>query len=225
VEELKEGGGGTTAIGAVTGAAVGFVIPAMHQLRAIAPKAEININVDTSDALVKDLIAGNNDFVLARIPKQYDANIFHVYPARTESVTLVARKDHPLAGQERISVHDLAHFEWVMQSHRAPIREAVEAAFMEESAELPVSIINSTSLLALMAILVSSNAIAPMAREAIDLLTSDLVDANLKALKLDRQIIMSPYYLLQMRDRQLSPLANQLKRLVLAELEQKPTKA
>jgi len=64
-----------------------------------------------------------------------------------------------------------------------------------------------------------------MAREAIDLLTSDLVDANLKALKLDRQIIMSPYYLLQMRDRQLSPLANQLKRLVLAELEQKPTKA
>jgi hypothetical protein len=33
---------------------------------------------------------------------------------------------------------------------------------------------------------------------------------------------MSPYYLLQMRGRQLSPLANQLKRLVLAELEQKP---
>jgi len=225
VGELKEGGGGTTAIGAVTGAAVGFVIPAIQQLRAIAPKAEIDINVDTSDILVRDLIAGHNDFVLARIPKQYDANEFEIYPARTESVTLVVRKEHPLANLDKVRVKDLAHFEWVMQSHRAPIREAVEAAFMEERAELPLSITNSTSLLALIAILVSSNAIAPMAREVSDLLVGHKVKADLKTLKLDKKIVMSPYYLLQMRGRQLSPLANQLKRLVLAELEQKPIKS
>jgi len=70
--------------------------------------------------------------------------------------------------------------------------------------------------------LVSSNAIAPIAREFIALLVGQKVRADLKTLKLDRSIIMSPYYLLQMRGRQLSPLANQLKRLVLAELEQKP---
>ena len=71
----------------------------------------------------------------------------------------------------------------------------------------------------------SSNAIAPIAREVSDLLTGHKVRADLRALKLDRRIVMSPYYLLQMRGRQLSPLANQLKRLVLAELEQKPTSA
>ncbi|WP_394183069.1 LysR family transcriptional regulator [Marinomonas posidonica] len=223
VSELKEGGGGTTAIGAVTGAAVGFVIPAIQQLRAIAPRAEIDINVDTSDSLVRDLIAGHNDFVLARIPKQYDANEFKIFPARSESVQLVVRKDHPLANVEKIAVRDLAHFEWVMQSHRAPIREAVEAAFMEERAELPLSITNSTSLLALIAILVSSNAIAPMASEVCDLLVGQKVNAELKVLQLDRSITMSPYYVLQMQGRQLSPLANQLKRLVLAELEQKST--
>ncbi|MBJ7538063.1 LysR family transcriptional regulator [Marinomonas transparens] len=222
VDELKAGGGGTTAIGAVTGAAVGFVIPAVQQLRAISPKAEIDINVDTSDILVRDLIAGHNDFVLARIPTQYDANEFEICPARTESVTLMVRQDHPLASLDKVSVHDLMHFEWVMQSHRAPIREAVEAAFMEECAELPISITNSTSLLALLAILVSSNAIAPIASEVSELLIGNKVQANLKALKLDRTITMSPYYLLQMRGRQLSPIANQLKRLVLAELEQKP---
>lgn len=221
VDELKEGGGGTTSIGAVTGAAVGFVIPAIQQLRAISPRAEIDINVDTSNSLVRDLIAGHNDFVLARIPKQYDANEFEIYPARTESVTLLVRQDHPLADQETVCVHDLTHFEWVMQSHRAPIREAIEAAFMEERAELPLSITNSTSLLALIAILVSSNAIAPMAQEVTELLTSQKVGAKLKRLKLDRNIVMSPYYLLQMRGRQLSPLANQLKRLVLAELDNK----
>ncbi|BFM50395.1 LysR family transcriptional regulator [Marinomonas sp. THO17] len=222
VDELKDGGGGTTAIGSVTGAAVGFVIPAIQQLRAIAPRAEIDINVDTSDSLVRDLIAGHNDFVLARIPQQYEAKMFNIYPARTETVQLVVRKQHPLANVEKVGVRDLTHFEWVMQSHRAPIREAVEAMFMEEQAELPSSITNSTSLLALIAILVSSNAIAPMASEVSDLLVGQKVQADLQTLKLDRQIVMSPYYLLQIHDRQLSPLANQLKRLVIAELEHKP---
>ena len=223
VDALKEGAGGTTAIGSVTGAAVGFVIPAIQKLRAISPRAEIDINVDTSSSLVRDLIAGHNYFVLARIPKQYDANEFKIYPARTESVTFLVRKDHPLAGQDSVCVHDLTYFEWIMQSHRAPIREAIEAAFMEDRTELqlPFSITNSTSLLALISILVSSNAIAPMARSVTALLISPNVGANLKTLKLDRNIVMSPYYLLQMRGRQLSSLANQLKRLVLAELENK----
>ena len=221
VEELKQGNGGSTAIGAVTGAAVGFVIPAIQQLRAVAPKAEIDINVDTSEALVKDLITGNNDFVVARLPSHYNSSEFEILPARTESVALLVRQGHPLAGADHVSMRDLSKYEWVMQSHRAPIREAVEGAFVAERASLPSAITNSTSLLALIAILVSSNSIAPLASEVTDLLMSESVGAKLTTLRLEREIELSPYFLLKLKGRHLSPLAHQLERLIRAELSKR----
>ncbi len=219
VQELKRGEGGVTTVGAVTGAAVGFVIPAIQQLKAVSPKAEISVNVETSDALVHDLLTGNNDFVLARLSKNFNPNDFDIHPARHETVKLLVRHDHPLANAEEISVHDLSTYEWVMQSHRAPIREAVEAVFMKGGENIPTNITNTTSLLAMIAILVSSSAIAPLASEVSDLLLGDKVRARLVALSLKEPIEMSPYYLLQVKGRRLSPVANRLRRLVMAELE------
>ncbi|WP_324770503.1 LysR family transcriptional regulator [Pokkaliibacter plantistimulans] len=218
VEELKGGEGGITTVGAVTGAAVGFVIPAIRQLKAISPKAEIHINVESSEVLVHDLAAGKNDFVLARLPRGVDPSDFEIYPARTEVVNLVVREDHPLAHVDQVAISDLSGYEWVMQSHRAPIREAVEGAFLSAGAALPTNITNTTSLLAMIAILVSSSAIAPLASEVPDLLLGDKVGARLRVLPLKTRIVMSPYYLLLVKGRQLSPVANRLKALVTMEL-------
>ena len=222
IEELRQGGQGSISVGAVTGAAVGCVIPAMQTLRLSAPKAEIDINVDTSDVLVHDLIAGKNDFVLARIPSEYSAQTFDVMSAQNESVTLLVRKDHPLAQSERVDLTELTQYEWVMQSHRAPMREAVEAAFLAQSAALPQTITNTTSLLAMIAILVSSDAIAPLASEVTDLLLGDEVNASLVALPVSHDIKMSPYYLIKMRGRELSPIAKRLEQLIIREITQTP---
>lgn len=218
VEELKQGNGGSTAVGAVTGAAVGFVIPAIQQLRAVAPRAEIDINVDTSENLVRDLVTGNNDFVVSRLPSHYNSSDFDVLPARTETVKILVREGHPLAGISDITMRDLSKFEWVMQSHRAPIREAIEEAFVNEQAQFPLTITNSTSLLALIAILVSSNSVAPLASEVADLLMSDTVGTKLVTLRMRQTIELSPYFLLKLKGRHLSPLAHQLERLIKAEL-------
>ncbi|MFP8968484.1 LysR family transcriptional regulator [Pokkaliibacter sp. CJK22405] len=222
VEELKQGNGGYTTVGAVTGAAVGFVIPAIRVLKAMSPKAEVHVNVEASDVLVHDLAAGKNDFVLARLPRSVDPRDFEITPARTEQVRLVVRADHPLAGAEKVSVHDLSRYEWVMQSHRAPIREAVESVFLKQAAPLPTNITNTTSLLAMIAILVHSNAIAALASEVPELLMSDKVGARLAVLPLEESIVMSPYNLIMVKGRQLSPIANRLRILVANELNQAP---
>lgn len=219
MEELKQGKGGSASVGAVTGAAVGFVIPAVQQLKAVSPTAEIHVNVETSPVLVRDMVEGRNDFVLARIPPEFDANDFEILPARTESVHLMVREDHPLAGVRRVSLQDLAAYEWVVQTHRAPIREAVDNAFLAAGAPLPENVTNTTSLLVMIAILVSSSAIAPVASEVSGLLTGRRVGARLTVLKLREPIVVSPYYLLQVKGRRLSPLANRLKTLVAEELQ------
>jgi DNA-binding transcriptional LysR family regulator len=117
-----------------------------------------------------------------------------------------------------VTLRDLSNYEWVMQSHRAPIREAMETAFLSAGATLPTNITNTTSLLAMIAILVSSSAIAPLASEVPDLLLGDQVGARLKVLPLNMTIEMSPYYLLLAKGRELSPVANRLRRLVTAAL-------
>jgi DNA-binding transcriptional LysR family regulator len=219
IEELKHGKGGRASVGAVTGAAVGFVIPAVQQLKAVSPNAEIHINVETSPILVRDMIEGLNDFVLARLTQNVDINDFDIQPAHTESVRLVVRDDHPLADAAEVSIRDLTAYEWVIQTHRAPMREAIDNAFLTAGLQMPDNITNTTSLLAMIAILVSSSSIAPLASEVSDLLIGRQVGARLKVLSLREPIIMSPYYLLQMKGRRLSPLANRLKALVIAQLK------
>lgn len=218
LDELKSGEGGIATVGAVTGAAVGFVIPAINQLKATSPRADIHVNVEASEVLVRDLIGGKNDFVLARLPPGFNANEFELMPARTETVKLVVRSDHPLARAREVAIGDLTHYEWVMQTHRAPIREAVDSAFLEARAQPPSNIINTTSLLAMIAVLVSTSAIAPLASEVSDLLVGNRVGAKLSVLPIKRPIVLSPYYLLLVKGRQLSPIANRLRALVSAEL-------
>jgi len=219
VDELKRGEGGAASVGAVTGAAVGYVIPAVRQLKAVSPKADIHVNVDTSDVLLRDLAAGKNDFILARIIPGVDLNDLEIQPAKSEDVRLVVRADHPLAHANEVSLKELTAYEWVIQSHRVPMRESINNACLAAGILPPDNIINSTSLLVMISILVSSSAIAPLASEVTDLLIGRQVGARLRVLPLREPIQMSPYYLLQMKGRQLSPVAARLRSLVAEELK------
>jgi DNA-binding transcriptional LysR family regulator len=222
VEELKHGAGGLASVGAVTGAAVGFVIPAIKQLKLQSPHTEIHVKVGTSEELVHDLVAGKSDFVLARIPSGVDPNDFDIEPAQNETVKLHVRQDHPLVMRtEKISVKELSDYEWVMQPLRSPIREAVEATFLNAGAKLPSVVINTTSLLLIIAALASSSAIAPLSREVSDLLLSENVGAKFTVLPVAEKIEVSPYYFIQVKGRKLSPISCRLKSLVRHEYEER----
>ncbi|MCT8998697.1 LysR family transcriptional regulator [Chelativorans intermedius] len=218
VEDFKGGRSGQVRVGAVTGAAVGYVIPAIQKLKAAAPDAEVHIDVAPSDELVRDLLAGHFDFVLGRVPPPHDPADFIVARGREELVDLVVRRGHPLAGRKAVRLAELTGFEWIMQSRGAPVRLAVEQAFLEAGAALPRDVINTTSLLAMIAHLVTSDAIAPLSREVSDLLGGDDGRPALCVLALRETIVVSPYHLLTLRDRPLSPLAERLRMLVATEL-------
>ena len=218
VEELKQGKEGSARVGAVTGAAVGYVVPAIRQLKALSPNADILIDVSPSDKLLHDLLAGEHDFILSRMPADADAAEFIVHPGRPEVVDLVVHHSHPLSSVEQISLNKLGSYGWVMQSPGYPIREAVKDAFLRANARLPENIINTSSLLVMLAMLESSRLIVPMAREVFQLLAGNELGARVKRLPLLEPLQVSPYHLIRVRGRRLSPLANRLSALVLEEL-------
>jgi DNA-binding transcriptional LysR family regulator len=108
-----------------------------------------------------------------------------------------------------------------MQPLRSPIREAVEATFLNAGAKLPSVVINTASFLLIIAALASSSAIAPLSREVSDLLLGENVGAKFTVLPVAEKIEMSPYYFIQVKGRKLSPISCRLKSLVRHEYEER----
>ncbi|SON58166.1 Galactose-binding protein regulator [Hartmannibacter diazotrophicus] len=222
VDDFKAGIAGRVRVGAVTGGAVGYLVPAIHRLKRYAPNVDIYVDVAPSEALIRALLADGLDFVLGRIPPQFDARDFRVALARSEKVDLMVRRDHPMANATNISIRDLQSYEWVMQATGAPLRQAVERLFLDNNAEIPDRIVNTTSLVVMIAMLASSDAISPVAREVSQLLCGLQTNLGLTTLSIAHDIVISPYYMLSMRYRQLSPLALRLHDFVRDELNGPP---
>ena len=131
-------------------------------------------------------------------------------------VSLVVRASHPLVKKAKVSLEDLAQFEWAIQERGSPIRTAVEEAFAANGTQIPSHITNTSSLLVMLGLLEQSDTIATLAEEVANVLTSAALGANLIALNLDRAITVSPYFVIMEKDKQLSRAAEHLLDAVLS---------
>lgn len=216
VRALREGFGGTLRVGAVTGPAVGYLVSAIREIKQSAPDADITVDVMPSRELLGHLAAGEMDFVLARILPEFDSQDFNILPMRDEKVTFLTRVGHPLSRSARVTLTELAGQEWIMQSRGAPIREAALAAFADVGLPEPKNIVNSPSLLLTIAYLAQCDAVAPMSEEVAELLIRPPVSAGFAMLQIPHEIRVSAYYLLDLKRRPLSPLAQRLRERLIA---------
>lgn len=199
LQMIRTGKAGKVRIGAVTGPAVGYVVPAVRHLRRIAPEIEVTIHVAPSGELARGLEERSFDFIIARLPPGYDATDLEVIPARTERVVLLANRSHPLVGQPGCTLSELRQFEWVMQDRGTPIRQAVENTFYQAGQPLPDQISNSSSLLVALTMLAGGTAITPQAHEVADLLTGTGIEARLAVLDITESITVEPYFVIRHR--------------------------
>ena len=205
IDRFRRGRGGIVRIGAVTGAAVGYVVPALARLRALAPEAEVHVEVAASDELVAGLFALRHDMILSRVPLRTDPAALSLLRARGERVRIVAHRDHPAVRPGDLSLGDLGGTGWVMQGPGAPIRRAVEEAFLALDRPLPRNVTNTASLLMALALLRGSDVVTPVSHEVAALLTAGSRD--LVTLDIAEAIRVAPYSLVTLRERRLSPVA------------------
>lgn len=215
IRALEAGLGGSVRVGAVTGPAVGLMVPAIRKLKQIAPEAEVTLDVAPSRELLRQLAAGEIDFALGRVLPEFDSRLFDVRAMRDEKLALLVRAGHPLARAATVTLTELQSYEWIMQERGAPIREATLEACAAVGLAEPANVVNSPSLLFMIAYLSQSDAVAAMSEEVALLLTRPPVAAGFAALNLPREVRVSPYYLLSLRRRPLSPIAVRLRDLVM----------
>ncbi|PTE21880.1 LysR family transcriptional regulator [Cereibacter changlensis JA139] len=214
VDRLRSGLGGVVRIGAVTGAAVGYVAPAIRHLRRSAPEVELHVEVSTSDTLMAGLLSLRHDMILSRVPVGMSPGALTLRRARGEQVSIVANIAHPGFARPP-GLADLADNDWVIQGPGSPIRRAMEEAFLARGAPLPRNVINTSSLLMVLALLQGPEAVTPVSQEVAALLTAG--HASLAVLPLQDRITVEPYSLITLRDRRLSPAAARCRDL-LADL-------
>src|ERR1700691_5975440 len=65
ITDMRTGRSGSVALGAVTAPAIDLAAPAISKIRAIFPKIELSIKIDTSNVLARDLLASRLDFIIA----------------------------------------------------------------------------------------------------------------------------------------------------------------
>lgn len=208
--DMRAGRGGRVRVGAVTGPALGTVVPAVRALKKEAPGAEISVEVAPSATLVQALIRGDLDFALARLPPEADRADFDIEPARNEVVSLLVRQGHPMSGNPGVTLTQLKDYPWILQQRGAPIRTAVDAAFAALGEPTPPDVTTTSSLLVILALLADSDSIAALTREVTDLIVSDRVGARFERLSLRDRLEVEPYLLLRARYRVLPPVAQRL---------------
>ncbi|MEH7835831.1 LysR family transcriptional regulator [Rhizobium laguerreae] len=218
IGELKSGKGGSVFIGAVTAPAMSLVVPAINKVRKAYPGIEINIQVETSNVLARELLAARHDFIIGRIPDDLNPRLFEVTEIGIERACLIVRSSHPLMKQKTSSLADVRDYDWVFQPPGTLLRRTIEDVFLSRGVALPENIVNTSSLLLTCAIICETDAIAPVAVDVAQFLASRGSNASdVRMLPIDFDINVKPYSMITARERALPPSARLLYDIILEE--------
>jgi DNA-binding transcriptional LysR family regulator len=219
ISDLKQGKGGSVFLGAVTAPAIQLAVPAIRTIRRRFPRVEINVQVETSAVLARELLASRHDFVVGRIPDDLNPRLFESRLIGVEKACLIARRGHPLSTGKKVELDQLSHFDWVFQPAGSLLRQTVEGIFVSQGARLPDRILNTSSLLLTLVMVAQSDAIAPVAIDVARFVNSRSGLAGaIDILPIAFDINVQPYSLIKLRDRALSPAAELLYEQILREI-------
>ncbi|MCQ4631169.1 LysR family transcriptional regulator [Shinella sp. CPCC 100929] len=213
---LKSGTGGSVFLGSVTAPAISLAVPAIQQVSAAYPGIEVNVRVETSNVLARELLAARQDFIIARVPDDLNPRLFNVTEIGIEKACLIVRKGHPLLEKPVVGLADLPHYDWVFQPAGTLLRRRIEELFIAAGVALPSTVVNTSSILLTTAIVCGSNAIAPVARDmAVFIADVGAQAGDVRILNTDFEIDIKPYSLISVKGRALPPSAKLLYDLIL----------
>lgn len=219
IVELKAGKGGSVFLGAVTAPAIELAVPAIRAIRKLYPRMEITMQVETSNVLARELIAMRHDFIIARVPDDLNPRLFESRVIGIEKACLIVRCGHPLMANKTVRLEETAGYDWVFQSGSSPLRQAMEANFLNRNITLPERIFNTSSLLLTLVMVAQSDAIAPVSVQVAKFIQGpEGLGGAIDVLPTDFDIEVRPYSLITMKQRVLSPAAKMLYDFILREV-------
>lgn len=134
-----------------------YVLPrAIARFRELRPKTPIQILDGPYADLLAGLRRGEIDFLIGALRNPAPIDDVEERELFTDTLVLVAGRDHPLADKDGIVPDELASYPWVVGQMGTPIRKHFDAMF-DALGRAPTSIVESASLILMRELLDRTN--------------------------------------------------------------------
>jgi LysR family transcriptional regulator of gallate degradation len=162
VEEIRAAQGIFTSritVGNIPHSGTHLLSNAISQFLALYPGASVHVLDGPYETLLDALRAGDLDLLFGVLRRPAWATDVKEEFLFSNPYAVFAGRQHPLAGVPRITLRELARYDWILPARGAPRREAFEGMFAG-SARSPTVSIEATSLEIYKSVLATTNMIA-----------------------------------------------------------------
>lgn len=159
VVELADADRGTVVVGTHLAGSNVLLPVAIARLKAERPLLTVIVREGSPEVLMVELEAGRVDLIVGRLTSPTDE-----FAVRStlyeESVELVTRADHPLAGRTALTLDDVRAFPWILPGTETALRRELEEFYVRHGIRLPENRVEATSFLTVRRLLVETDMIA-----------------------------------------------------------------
>jgi DNA-binding transcriptional LysR family regulator len=126
------------------------------ELTAEYPQLSFHVIGGYNSTLIGSLINGDLDLVVSALPDQIPAGL-QAIPLTTDTISIVARRNHPLRTKRRLQPSNTLAYPWVLPGRDVLLRSRLEALFRVAGIEPPPAKIESDSISFIAAVLHDSD--------------------------------------------------------------------
>jgi DNA-binding transcriptional LysR family regulator len=164
IDAVASGAAGRTSVGAMVVAMPGLLVQAVKMLKRRSAQTTVAIEEGDLTRLLPRLRVGELDLIVGRLEPGYASPDLQTEALYEESMTIIARPEHPLCAKPRLSWAELAEAAWVVPPPWASSRVKLNQMFYKHRLNPPVDLIETASFLATMSFVRDSGALGFVAR-------------------------------------------------------------
>lgn len=146
----------------------GVLVPrSVDRLLAKQPDLRVTIVDGTYDALLSQLLHADIDVIVGAIRPLPISHEIIQEPLFTDTLSVVARHNHPLLRESLRGLRDLTDASWIAPLARTPARDAFERAFAADGVSAPQAALEANSAMVVQALLMDSDRLALLSRRQV----------------------------------------------------------
>jgi LysR family transcriptional regulator of gallate degradation len=143
-----------------------LILPlALSKVSAEHPGVRLVTDESPYETLVAGVRAGDVDLILGALRPNDPASGLRSERLMSEDMVVIARRDHPLARQRGVTIHDLRDAQWILPRSNAPARGLFEAQFRRIKSKPPMPTVETADLAVIRGLLLTTDMLAALSAQ------------------------------------------------------------